>query len=118
MDFIRELLLRVEADPQFDGRHFVSFEVSDFPGRTDEEIAYHVELLIEGGFLKSEVETLDAPAASISRLTWSGHEFLADITDPGVWANVKERIKDLPNVAMSAIWALAQAEVRKRLHLS
>jgi hypothetical protein len=118
MDFIRELLLRMEADPQLDGYQPVVFGPSDFPGRTQEEIAYHVDLLSEAGFVKSEGGTMDAVSAAVSRLTWEGHEFLADTKDPGVWEKIKEQTKGLQDVAISVIGELAKAEVKKRLGLS
>ena len=62
MDFIREILLRVEDDPRLNGSHFVVFNTSDFEGRTQDEIAYHIDLLFENDFVKG-IATLDAPAA-------------------------------------------------------
>ena len=46
-----------------------------------------------------------------------GHEFVDSIRDPVVWANVKERIKGLPSVAITVVAQLALAEMKKRLHL-
>jgi len=60
---------------------------------------------------------MDAPAPAISRLTWEGHEFVDNIRDPGVWKNVKERIKGLPSVAVTIVAQLALAEMKKHLHL-
>jgi hypothetical protein len=52
MDFTREILLRVEADPNLDGTHWVAFDkTEDFPCHSIEEIMYHVDLLIEEGLL-------------------------------------------------------------------
>ncbi len=116
MELIRDILLKVEGDPRMDGSRFVVFDTSDFEGYSQAEIAYHIDLLFENDFVKG-VATLDAPAAAISRLTWRGHEFIADTRDPGIWEKVKERTKGLPDVAISAIWEIAKAEVRKRLNL-
>ena len=60
---------------------------------------------------------MDAPAPAISRLTCEGHEFVDNIRDPGVWKNVKERIKGLPSVAVTIVAQLALAEMKKHLHL-
>ena len=116
MDLIRDILLKVAADPELDGSCFKIFNTADFEGHSQEEIAYHVDLLFEADFVKG-VATLDAPAPAISRLTWEGHEFADNIRDPGVWANVKERIKGLPGVAITVLAQLALAEMKKRLHL-
>ena len=84
MDLIRDILLRVNNDPMLDGSRFLVFDTSDFPNHTQQEIAYHIDLLFESGFLKG-MGALDAPAPAISRLTWEGHEFLGSISDPSVW---------------------------------
>ena len=116
MDLIRNILLKVEADPRMNGSRFVVFDTSDFEGHSQDEIAYHIDLLFEEDFVQGAA-TLDAPAPAISRLTWKGHEFISDTRDAGVWANVKERIKGLPDVGLTIIWELAKAELKKKLHL-
>lgn len=117
MDLIREILLRVNADPSLNGSRFEVFSPTDFPGHTQEEIAYHLDLLFEAGFVKG-LETLDAPAPAISRLTWEGHEFLGSISDPTVWEKVKQQIAGIPTIAISVVWELAKAELKKKLKLS
>jgi hypothetical protein len=116
MDLIREILAKVEADPRLNGSHFTVFSPSDFPGHSQEELAYHIDLLFEADFVKG-IATLDAPAAAISRLTWQGHEFLADTRDPDVWGKVKERTKGLTEVGITLAWELAKAELKKKLGL-
>jgi hypothetical protein len=117
MDLMREILLRVNADPSLNGSRFEVFSTVDFPGHTQDEIAYHVDLLFEAGFVKG-LETLDAPAPAISRLTWEGHEFLGSISDPSVWEKVKQQVAGIPTVAIAVIWELAKAELKKKLKLS
>ena len=116
MDLIRDILRKVEADPRMDGSRYVVFETSDFEGHSQAEIAYHIDLLFENDFVKG-VATLDAPASAISRLTWQGHEFLADTSAPDVWEKVKERTKGLPEVGITLVWELAKAELKKKLGL-
>ena len=116
MDLIRDILLKVAADPELDGSRFKVFETSDFGGHSQAQIAYHIDLLFEAEFVKG-VATLDAPSPGISRLTWEGHEFADNIRDPGVWKNVKERIKGLESVAITVVAQLAIAEMKKHLHL-
>ena len=116
MDLIRDILLKVEADPRMDGSRFVVFDTSDFEGHSQAEIAYHIDLLFQIHFVEGAA-TLDAPAAAISRLTWKAHEFVDNIRDSGVWTGVKERIKGLPSVGITVVAELALAEVKKRLHL-
>lgn len=117
MDLIREILLRVNGDATLNGSRFEVFNTADFPNHTQEKIAYHIDLLFEAGFVKG-LETLDAPAPAISRLTWEGHEFLGSISDPGVWERVRQQIVGLPSIAISVVWELAKAELKKKLKLS
>ena len=115
MDLIRDLLLKIESDPTLDGSRYVIFnDPSEFGSHTLNEITYHVDLLMEAGLVKGEI---GGELPLVSRLTWQGHEFLADTSDPGVWANVMERARGLPNVAIALVWELAKAEVRKKLGL-
>ena len=115
MDLIREILLKVESDPELNGGVFKCFDSSDFEGHPVGEITYHIDLLFEAGYLEG-VKTLE-PAPAISRLTWQGHEFLGSISDSGVWEKVKEKIKGLPSVAVSVVWEIGKAELKKKLNL-
>jgi len=116
MDFIREILLRVEVDPRFNGSHFIVFDTSDFKDHSQEEIAYHIDLLFEAGLVEGAA-TLDAPAAAISKLTWKGHEFIDDTGDPDIWAKTKERTKGLVSVGIAIVSEVAKAEIKKKLGL-
>jgi hypothetical protein len=82
MDLIRDLLLHVESDPRFDGQRWVSPDTPrDFDpsgNHSMEEVTYHLDLLIEAGFLKGKPGAgFHAPL--INRLTREGHEFLDGI---------------------------------------
>ena len=113
MDFIREILLKVEADSELDGTVFKTYEVSDFDGHSEDEIAYHARLLLEAGLVDGDIAF--NPVPSICRLTWQGHEFIGATKDPRIWDNVKERLKGFPDVAVSIVWEIAKAEARKHL---
>lgn len=116
MDLIREILLKIEDDPTLNGSTFKAFEASDFEGRSQEEITYHVDLLFEADFIFGMPHANPLPA--ISRLKWKGHEFIGTIKDPEVWQSVKARLKGLPDVAISVIWEIAKAEFKKKAGLS
>jgi hypothetical protein len=114
MDLIREILLRVEADPTLNGSIYKAFDASEFSGRSQEEIVYHIDLLIEDNLV---IGIRDHEESAISRLTSRGHDFVADIKDPSIWANVKERVKGLPGLTIMLVWEIAKAELRKKLGL-
>ena len=116
MDLVREILLKVEADPEIDGSKWKTFDSSDFPGHSKAEIAYHITLLMEAKFVQGDPysKKLGPP---IYRLTWEGHEFIGSTSDPDIWARIKERTKGIPDIAISVMWELAKAELKKKLGL-
>jgi Hypothetical protein (DUF2513) len=118
MDLIRDLLFHIEDDPSFDGKRWMSPEKPEdlgITGHSLQEIDYHLTLLIEAGFVKGKVG-IDTPV--ISRLTWEGHEFAANIKDQDVWSKTKERMKGLPNIALTIVAKIAEAEIMKRVGLA
>lgn len=112
MDLIREILLRIEEDPNADGTKWV--RLTDVNGHSSEEVAYHLVLLTEAGFVKGNMA---GSTPIISRLTWEGHEFVDDIKDSGVWESTKARVAGLSGVALSVIAEIAKAEIKKKLGL-
>lgn len=122
MDLIRQLLIGIESHPRLDRVNWIVPDANDNLGvigvsdYSNEEIAYHLGLLIEADFVKGKVGNEEMPI--ISGLTWKGHEFLDNVRDSGVWSKTKERFKGLPNVAIGVIAAIAEAEVKKRLGLT
>jgi hypothetical protein len=114
-DLIRDLLLRIEANPDLDYRHYYVFTPEDFPDHSQAELDYHVELLFEAGYIKGN---LRSESPMVSGLTARGHDFLGSIGDVGIWAIVKERMKGLPGIALGVIAQIGEAELRKKLGLS
>jgi hypothetical protein len=117
MDLIRTLLLRIESDPLFDGHCQVQPNEPADLRITDHsyaEVAYHLNLLIDEGFVKGS-HTMQMPF--ISQLTWNGHEFLADVSDPDVWRKTKERAKTITNVGLGFLWEIAKAKIKAKLGL-
>ena len=115
MDLIRDILLHVEEDETLTGSRFKTFDSKDFAGHSDDEITYHVDLLFEAGLVDGSPNLHPLPA--ISKLTWQGHEFIAATKDPQIWASVKERLRGLPDIAMSLIAEIGKAEIKKKLGL-
>jgi hypothetical protein len=86
MDLIREILLEKEAEHT----HMHLPHCS-----SQQEFAYHVALLKEAGLVEAIVRTDHKgmpEAASIIRLTWTGHEFLDAARNDSVWKNAKDKI--------------------------
>jgi len=116
MDLIRNLLLNIEGDPRFDGlRWYRIGGPADLgiDGHSAEEVGYHLNLLIEAGFLKGRGGIEAIPP--INKLTWQGHEFADNLKDAGIWGKTKDRLLGLPGVALSIVAAVLEAEVKKHL---
>jgi hypothetical protein len=111
MELVRELLLEIEADPQFNGRQTAELPVGN---RDPEVMAYTLALLISAGIVAGQVGIV---MPRISGLTWDGHDLLDNIRDPGVWEKVKEHAKTIASVSIPILAELAKAEVKKRLGL-
>lgn len=120
MDLFRQILFKIEENPEMDGtREFYPNspeEIGIFDHST-EEVAYHIKLLIEAGLVDGAV-TVYMPMQIIRNLTNEGHDFLDDIRDDTIWQKVKERVAGLPSVGISVIAQIALAEVKAKLHLS
>lgn len=118
MDLIRDILIRIEDDPKMDGTrefYFQTAEEMGFPNHSSDEVAYHFSLLVEEGFVDGAASAF-LPII-VRRLTWRGHEFLANVKDAGIWGKTKARVKDLPSVAITVVAAIAEAEIKKHLGL-
>jgi len=120
MDLIREILILINDGPQYDGTTEFYYETPEEFGiqnHSREEVAYHLALLIQSGYIDGAV-TMAVPMQTIRALTMQGHDFLGSIRDPGIWNKTKERLSGLPGVALTVVAQIALAETKKYLHLS
>jgi hypothetical protein len=87
MDLVREILMVME-----DHEHGFAPNPFEVPGYTEEVVGYHLALMGEAGLIRAhDVTTHNAatPTAIASRITWEGHEFLANARNETVWSKVK-----------------------------
>jgi hypothetical protein len=119
MDLIRDLLLRIESNPEMDGtREFYlnTPEEMGISGYSTEEVAYNLGLLINAGFVDGAV-TIGNPMQVVRGLTWEGHEFLDNIKNDDIWAKTKKRFSNLSGVGLRIVAALAEAELKRHMGL-
>jgi len=118
LDVVRELLQRIEQDPGYDNTsdNRPTLQELRMEDHSEEEIAYDLALLIRKGYVNGDAEN-GYSMPTIRGLTWEGHELLADISDPAIWAKTKERAKDLTQVGIGFVWEIAKSEIKKKLHL-
>lgn len=111
IDLIRSILLNVESD----GKHAVP------GGHTDQEVADHVQQLIEEGLVEGIVvrdrEGLPSGAA-ITRLTSKGHDFVDATRNQSFWIKTKGYVtKNLPGWTLTVVKEVAERALKAEIHL-
>ncbi len=93
-DIIREILLKLENSQP---REKKSLSLSDFPEKDWGKVSFHVELLLEAGFIKGQMLGelgVEVDNFLVTRITWTGYEFLNSIRDDSIWSKVKNRFAE------------------------
>lgn len=110
MDYIRDLLLKIEAAPSTidNSRRLLPPDAT-----SDQELKlnYHLEMLVdETGLVKGiDAHSMEDMQWLELKLSWQGHEFLDTVRDPEVWSKTKDGAKKAGNFAISFIFDLAKA---------
>jgi Hypothetical protein (DUF2513) len=87
MDLVRQILITIE-----DHEQGYAPETIDVPGYTHEVIGYHLVLMADAGLILANIVGefgAGSPDAIVDRMTWDGHEFLANARNETVWKKVK-----------------------------
>jgi hypothetical protein len=115
-ELIRNILLRIEANPAGN-----TLEHMEFEGHTWEDIAEHVQLLIDASFIDGTVTGQRGKwptAFLVQRLTWIGHEFLAKARNDTLWKKVVAQAQEKGmSTSMSIINGLLEAAAKKYVGL-
>ena len=99
MDLVRCILLQVEeAENYIDIEHLFK-KRDEVKGceYTDQEIIYHVELLITHNFLDGDIRrdiNKTITDSTIRGLTWEGQDFLDSVREEKVWRKVRSVVAD------------------------
>jgi hypothetical protein len=113
MDLIRDLMKHIEDDPQLDGTRWTPITDPKQLGiarHSMDEVAYCLRTLIEEGLVEGEMSADAIP--TIARLTWDGHEFLANIKDDTVWAKTKDHaLGVVQSASLSVLVNIAQTVI-------
>ena len=117
LNLVREILLRSEGLTWVDAESAVRLKVGepplDIPGFSNEEIAYHIRIMTEGGLLlTSGFESNGEWMPDFRGLTWKGHELVDDVRDPKRWKAVMEGAEKYGGAGMEVAWELAKAYMR------
>lgn len=119
MDLVREILLKIEADPAFDGNRAqgVSAAGLGITDYTDQEVIYNAVQLVEAGYLVGNVRMAPSGIVIVTKMTWLGHEYLDATRDPDVWEKTKAKAKGVAGVGMGFLFEIAKAEIKAKLGL-
>jgi hypothetical protein len=110
-DLVREILLQVEASP--DPMEMVNLSI---PDHSQEEIAYHVQILDEAGFIEAlNLTTMSGYDWRPRRLTYEGHEFLDTIRDAEAWRFTKETAKNAGVAGIKTLFEIGKSYARQKL---
>ena len=92
MNLIREILLQIEDE--HDGRNRV--QIHSVEGHSAVEVAYHVRLLVDAGYVEAGTASSFAGTTHLIRgITWEGHEFLDAVRSENVWQRVQKKLKEI-----------------------
>lgn len=84
MSLIREILLSIEEHD----------EVLPVEGFSSEIIKSHVKLLIEARLVERKSFGVNSFMTTVTKLTWTGHEFLDSIREEQVWNTIKSEFRE------------------------
>jgi hypothetical protein len=116
MDLIRTILLKVEADPRFNGSfHSVRAATLGITDHTDAEVIYHLVMLVDAGFLIGNTRLASLGDIVVSKLTWQGHEFLDSVRDPAIWAKTKNGATAAGGFTVDLLKDLAKGFLKKQI---
>ncbi len=92
MELVRKMILAVEDSP-------TGYAPDDLriDGYTDDQLAYHAYLAIEGGLAKGAITThmgSSSPSGQIVSLTWEGHDFAATAREDSRWRRAMRIIQE------------------------
>ena len=116
MDFVRELLLRIESgEKKFNGSmRFDGYR--EAPGVTSEshKLLEHLRLLEQAGFVDIYA-TSSAGIVMFRGLSWSGHDFIDTIRDPKVWDKTKKGAEAAGGFTVDLLKDLAKGLIKKQI---
>ena len=121
-DVVRDILLAISESTDHGDLSWM-FSVCMSHEIENDEMMYHIKILIDGGILRGEVKKYPGHAEQVSceglTLTWAGNDLLDSIRDEGVWKSVKERLSKVGGGATVEILKLtAKMVVSEMLMLS
>ncbi len=86
-----------------------------YPALSQQETAYHVELLAEAGFLQAKrLVTFQLYDWKPTRLTYAGHEFLDTVRDNEIWRLTKEGAQKVGAHSVTFLFEVGKAILKQK----
>lgn len=101
MNLIRAILFTLEEHPSGFAPRKLYIE-----GHKDEEVAFHVYLMVQAGLLEGTETThmsSSCPEAIATCITWQGYEFLDAARDPSRWEKAKGLVEKVGGASLE-VW--------------
>jgi Hypothetical protein (DUF2513) len=119
MKLIRELMLAIESH---DGSKYWAEDLEITGDRDISEIKYHLQLLVEAGFINANIENhkgSDSPYILIDGILWNGHEFLDNAQNESIWGKTMEIVKEKGgSVSVGVLTQLLTSAAKQHFGLS
>lgn len=114
MDLIRELLIAIEQDPQYNATDLFAFnEPADLgiTSRSVDEVAYHLQMLIDSGLITGKRSMTPIYGA----LTMAGHDFLDSVRDSAIWTKTKETASQAGGFSLRLLGEIATGLIKTQV---
>lgn len=108
-DCMRDVLIEMEK-AEYEEPLYLQRFYDALPKYSEDVINYSIVKLEEAGFIKATVKSrigYDYSILRIDDITYSGHQFLADIRSESIWNNVKEVSAKVGSNSLQAISQIA-----------
>lgn len=105
---VRDVLLHIEENLTYG--YYMDFSAVELKQYSQEELIYTADKLIEAEFIcgsRKNYISNSLPDIRITSLTWSGHQFLDNIRDDGVWKDTKKIISKFSSVSLGLVGSIA-----------
>lgn len=118
MDLVRELLLKLESYQKPPGTMAIvdpylgQFQID---GYSADQIAYHLSLIREAGFIESPGSQPAGGGVTFRRLSWDGHDYLDAIRDPEIWRKTKGGADAVGSLTFDLVRDLAKGFIKTKI---
>jgi hypothetical protein len=114
LDLLRNILIEIEKKTPSD--HYLSSDDIEIQDHSHNEIAYHIALLSDAQYIiASAISADDQTTWLISRLTFSGCDYLDTIRSNKVWNTLKEKLAETVQTASLEVIKLAAIEISRQI---